>query len=135
MKNRYLVIDEIAYIGECSLPERPSVTTATITTSPQVNSTTDELNVISIPGHIITLKPPRENNVTKAEGSRTLVSLGKGGKLWPTARVITLPPVTRAVSSTAYPLPKGNPYSTYVATFLSIFFSIYTRLCLRFLTN
>ncbi|ETN70166.1 hypothetical protein NECAME_04987 [Necator americanus] len=102
VKNRFLVIDEIAYIGECVHPDRVErpVTISTTVPPPSPSTTTEPIDIFTSEEMIIT---DEETIPTRVSVTR------KTNMIWPTPRVITLPPIVKPLTKDPYPKKKPHP--------------------------
>ncbi|KAL6724460.1 hypothetical protein Aduo_019348 [Ancylostoma duodenale] len=103
VKNRFLVIDEIAYIGECAQPGRKQLPETSPATTPLPSTTTEPAVVTTT---------TEEVPVTEAETAPPTRGSGVRKTIWPKPRVITLPTVHVVKPATKDPYPKKKPYPT-----------------------
>ncbi|VDK52116.1 unnamed protein product, partial [Cylicostephanus goldi] len=98
LKNRFLVIDEIAYIGECAQVEKPR-TSATSTLSPTT--------LVTTPRSTEVVPEPIEERTQPP-----LIITATRKTIWPQPRLISLPTVHVVKPSTKDPYPKKKTYPT-----------------------
>ncbi|RCN32836.1 hypothetical protein ANCCAN_21349 [Ancylostoma caninum] len=103
VKNRFLVIDEIAYIGECAHPDRKERPETSPATTPPPSTTTEPAVVTTTTEAV---------SVTEAETAPPTRGSGVRKTIWPKPRVITLPTVHVVKPATKDPYPKKKPYPT-----------------------